>query len=182
MPRAVIGMAPIFAQASFQERLRLGSAVTRHLAALRFEILRACVQRRCDFREELRRAHSTAARRVDEVTPPTVVLPPEPPETGYVLSPIEQVDLVDRNAERFGGDHQDDGARAGAEILRAHLDFDCAIGMNGEIAIARVTASAPGVHGEAKSPLDRARRFCRRADASFFFQPISSSALANSSV
>src|SRR5439155_5040201 len=31
---------------------------------------------------------SAAARRVEELTPPTVVLPPEPPEGGYALSPI----------------------------------------------------------------------------------------------
>src|ERR1019366_2948349 len=80
---------------------------------------------------------------------------------GYGISavPDEQLDVVERNAERVSGDDHDDGAAAGAEVLSGHLDFDRPIGMNGEIAIAVGSAASPSVQRESESSLDRPRGF-----------------------
>src|SRR5207248_2327633 len=54
-------------------------------------------------------------------------------------------------AKRVAGDHQHAGAGASADVLRAHLDDDGAIGEDAEVAIARVSATAPGVEREPES-------------------------------
>src|SRR4029077_2301307 len=73
--------------------------------------------------------------------------------TGSAGGRIERVsdielDIGGLEAPRIGRDHGDAGARAGPDVLRAHLDIDRAIGMDGEIAIAGVAASTPGVKRE----------------------------------
>src|SRR5262249_25566236 len=56
----------------------------------------------------------------------------------------------------IAGDHQHAGARAGADVLRAHLYGDGAVGEDAEIAVARVSAATPGMEREAESALYRA--------------------------
>ncbi len=53
-----------------------------------------------------------------------VVLPPEPPDEGYWLSPIFRSICIQRKPQRVTGDDQDRRARSHAEILRAHLDLN----------------------------------------------------------
>ncbi len=70
----------------------------------------------------------TAAMRTAGLTAAAVVLPPEPPLIGNIVSPISGRIALDRQAERIGGDHRDQRAGAGAEILRAAPDDDAAVG------------------------------------------------------
>ena len=91
-----------------------------------------------------------AARRVEALTPPTVVLPPEPPDAGIV-------GVADRNLDGFSGspkvsasDDPDNGPGAGSQILAAELRFDGAVREDGNLAIALMAQPAPGVHRDAQ--------------------------------
>jgi hypothetical protein len=70
-----------------------------------------------------------------------------------------QRDRFHGNAERLADDHQDRGARAGAEVLRGHFHLDGAVGVDGQVAVAFVPAPAPSVDGESQAALDRPLRF-----------------------
>ena len=47
--------------------------------------------------------------------------------------------------ESVGRHNEDAGARSRSEILRAHLEFDRTIRMDGQVAITGVPAASPGV-------------------------------------
>ena len=65
-----------------------GSDLTRILPSFAIQFCpAAALSAGATFANNASRA-STAARRVDELTPPGVVMPPEPPEGGYSVSPI----------------------------------------------------------------------------------------------
>src|SRR5215471_8639822 len=81
LPRTVIGIAPTFEHASFHDKLRLGSLFTRTVTFTASSSSGFAFRDGATFANSRLRA-STAARRVDEVTPPEVVLPPLAPETG----------------------------------------------------------------------------------------------------
>src|SRR5205814_7231884 len=87
LPTTWIGSVPSLEQAWLQLRLRLGSDFTRILpptdsssSGLAFSA--GAILAKSWF------SASTAARRVAGATPPMVVLPPEPPDAGYWLSPM----------------------------------------------------------------------------------------------
>src|SRR5579862_6871385 len=84
-PRTVIGTAPIFAQACFQVSERLGSSLTRIVPLTHSSSSGFAFKAGAAFANNASRA-STAARRVDELTPPGVVDPPDPPDGGYIVS------------------------------------------------------------------------------------------------
>ena len=79
---------------------------------------------------QLRPARRARCARLDSLTPPTVVLPPEGPLAGYFELPMLTLMADDRQAKRFGQHHGDDRARAGAQVLAAQEGFDAAVGMD----------------------------------------------------
>src|ERR1035437_7308256 len=66
------------------------------------------------------------------------------------------LDLAHREAEGFGGHLGHDGARAGAQILGAHLEQHGATGIDGNAGRAGVARSAPGADTEAEAAAHRA--------------------------
>src|SRR5579885_2380968 len=82
LPYAVIDAAPILAQACFHVRERLGSLFRRMVLFTASRSLGCAFSAGATLEKSASRA-STAARRVDELTPPGVVDPPEPPDGGY---------------------------------------------------------------------------------------------------
>src|SRR5437016_13859997 len=85
-----MGCAPNLEQASFQLMLREGADFTRIAPPTASRSVGWALSEDATFSNSWARA-STAARRAAELTPPMVVLPPEPPDEGYWLSPISRV-------------------------------------------------------------------------------------------
>src|SRR4029077_11413237 len=81
------GIAPILEQACFHGSERFGSPFTRTLPSTDSSSAGCALRAGATFANRASRA-STAARRVEELTPPGVVEQPEPPERGYNVSPI----------------------------------------------------------------------------------------------
>ena len=81
LPRTVSGMAPSLEQASFQLSERLESPLTPTLPFTHSNWSGCAFNAGATCANSASRA-STAARRVEELTPPMVVEPPEPPEGG----------------------------------------------------------------------------------------------------
>src|SRR5256884_5580534 len=81
LPRTVSGMAPSLEQACFQLIERLGSLFTRTVPLTLSRSAGCALSAGATFSNSASRA-STAARRVEELTPPGVVEPPEPPDGG----------------------------------------------------------------------------------------------------
>ena len=87
-------------------------------AVLRFQVAPAlALSAGATFANSVSRA-STDARRVEELTPPMVVLTARASGGRIACVADIELDRVHRNAERVGGNHEDAGAGAGAEILR----------------------------------------------------------------
>ncbi len=87
-----------------------------------------------------------------------VVLPPDAPHAGYMVSPISGFTALTGKAERFGREHRDDRPRAGAEVLRADLHHDAAVGGDVAVRAAAAAAAAPLVGRHAEAVLDRTGR------------------------
>ncbi len=87
LPCAAIGVGPIFAHASFHVSLRAGDAATRTTPSHASSSSGLAFSAGATFSKSISRA-CTAARRVEDDTPPIVVEPPDPPDTGYCVSPI----------------------------------------------------------------------------------------------
>ena len=81
VPRTVIGMAPSLAHASFQLRDLWESPLTPTLPFTHSN-WSGCASSVGATLANSRSRASTAARRVEELTPPIVVEPPEPPDGG----------------------------------------------------------------------------------------------------
>src|SRR6185437_1955534 len=119
-----------------------------------FEIARLRVQSRCDFRKELvlsigRRPKIGRTDAADGATAARGAV------ARVLVVADQQIDLIHRNAERVGDHLQNGCPRAGADILRSHFDFNRSIRMDREIGVAVMSASAPGVQGEAEPLLHR---------------------------
>src|SRR5207249_1917176 len=73
-------------------------------------------------------------------------------------SPVVSMPIMpsSRQAERFGQNHRNAGASAGADVLRAAERFDAAVWIDADGAGRRVSLAAPSVNGHAESFLDRA--------------------------
>ena len=144
LPRTVSGMAPSLAQASFQLSERLESPLTltipfthsswsgcafragATLAKQRIAGVHRCTTRGGTYPADGGGAPGAARRRIDRVAD-------------------LKLNGVDREAKGFGGDDQDARASPSSEILRSHLHLHRAIRMDGEVAVAGVAASSPGV-------------------------------------
>src|SRR5947209_4620785 len=61
---------------------------------------------------------------------------------------------IHRQSQSIGGDYQDACPSSGAKILRPQLEINRPIRLYGEIAIAVVTAPAPGMEGQPDAPRD----------------------------
>src|SRR5437763_10049159 len=85
-----MGCVPSLEQASFQLMLFEGDDFTRMVPLTASRSAGWALSAGATFSKSAASA-STAARRVAELTPPIVVLPPEPPDEGYWLSPISRV-------------------------------------------------------------------------------------------
>src|SRR2546426_11529336 len=81
LPRTVSGIAPSFEQASFQLGDLLESPFTRTVPFTHSSCSGCALSVGATLAKRASRA-STAPRRVEELTPPIVVEPPEPPERG----------------------------------------------------------------------------------------------------
>src|SRR5580698_1416378 len=81
LPRTVSGIAPSFEHASFQLSERLGSDFTRILPFTDSSSSGCAFKVGATLAKSASRA-SIAALRVDELTPPGVDEPPEPPDAG----------------------------------------------------------------------------------------------------
>ena len=82
-----MGTAPIFEQASFQLSERPESPFTLTVLSLHSSCSGVAFNAGATLAKRASRA-STAARRVEELTPPGVVDPPDAPEGGYWVSPM----------------------------------------------------------------------------------------------
>src|SRR5207253_10958850 len=60
---------------------------------------------------------------------------------------VKQGDLLRCEAKGVGGDREDGGPSPCAEILCAHLDHHGAVGLDGEVAFALMSAPTPRMHG-----------------------------------
>src|SRR5262245_18152180 len=67
------------------------------------------------------------------------------------------LDRVERQSESVGRYDCQHRASSHAEVLRAHLHFDRAVGMYCQIAIASVAAALPGVNRKSKPAFDGLR-------------------------
>src|SRR5580692_5931060 len=144
-------------------------ALHPHLTIHAFEIVRLRVESGGDFGEERFArihggapsggAHSARSSRT----------------TGTTRRSIKRIanvkiDSFDRNPKRFGCDDDDRRSSSGADILRAHLYIDRAIGMDGQIAIADMAASTPSVNREPE-PASHASRNILAARTPLLFPP-----------
>jgi hypothetical protein len=82
LPRTVSGMAPSFEHASFHVSDLLGLLFTRTVSSKDSNSSGGALSAGATFAKSASRA-STAARRVDELTPQGVVDPPEPPQAAH---------------------------------------------------------------------------------------------------
>ena len=101
---------------------------------------------------------STDVTRIAGIADAAVVLPPDPPLNGSIESPISGLHRADRQAERFGRDHRDDRARAGADVLRAALHDDAAVGRDVDVRLRSAAGAAPAMRRHAHAGLDRPGR------------------------
>src|SRR5262249_61035441 len=67
---------------------------------------------------------------------------------------LDRVERQSESVSRYDGQHR---ASAYAEVLRAHLHFDRAVGMDCQIAIAGVPAALPGVNRKSEPAFDGLR-------------------------
>src|SRR5207245_7910868 len=68
---------------------------------------------------------------------------------------------IHRQSQSIGGDYQDACPSSGAKILRPQLEINRPNRLYGEIAIAVVTAPAPGMEGKPDAPRDISGRILR---------------------
>ena len=156
-PSTEIGSVPISLHASFHAMPFDGSLFTWMRPSLATSVAASTPSAGATFSQSASSALN-AVTRIAGITLAVVVLPPEPPLNGYIVSPISGFTALTGRPSVSAVTMRDRRPRAGAEILRAALHHDRAVGVDVAVRLRAAPAAAPLVRGAAEAGLDRARR------------------------